>query len=170
MRPLIIERPDLETAAQRIGKVSVTLVCWVVWMYLFVPLVSLAAWAASAALSYDVIVVQLSVDQALERAESYAHIILILAIAFISWAGYNYLRWRGVERRAPPAPVDIAELSDSFSTPVERVKELQAAKIVTLTETELSTMFDEHEEGLLERLNRSDLEDSLALSRTDKAA
>lgn len=170
MPPLIIERPDLQTAAQKIGKVSVTLVCWVIWLYLFVPLISLAAWAVGATITYDVIVVQLSMQTALERAATYGHIVLVLALIFISWALYNYLRWRGVDRRSSPEPVNLTELSETFSLPVERVKELQAAKVVTLTEAELSGMFDRSGEEPQQPPDQSDLEQPSSLSKPDKAA
>lgn len=170
MPPLIIERPDLQTAAQKIGKVSITLVCWVIWLYLFVPLVSLAAWAIGATITYDVIVVQLSMETALERAASYGYIVLVLALIFISWALYNYLRWRGVDRRSSPEPVSLAELAESFSLAVERVKELQAAKVATLTEAELAEMFDRSREEPQLPPDQSDLEPASSLTRPDKAA
>ena len=35
MRPLILERPELQTRAQRYGYASLTLACWFLWLYLF---------------------------------------------------------------------------------------------------------------------------------------
>ena len=53
MRPLIIERPELQSIVQRYGYVSVTVVCWFLWLYLFVPLLSLGGWFLGGSLVYD---------------------------------------------------------------------------------------------------------------------
>jgi biofilm PGA synthesis protein PgaD len=160
MRPLIIERPDLQTTAQRYGNVSVTVVCWMVWLYLFVPLLSLLAWATGATLVYEVIYMDLGEGLVISRALSYGKGIAVLTGSYCVWAIYNYLRWSGVERRRESVPVSIEEMAHTFNLKVDRVKELRSSKVLTLTAEELANMFREPEEALENRLEELDLQEA----------
>ena len=160
MRPLIIERPDLQTTSQRYGSISVTVVCWMVWLYLFVPLLSLLAWVTGATLVYEVLYMDLGEGLVVARAISYGEGIGVLTGTYCAWAVYNYLRWSGVERRHDRAAVSTEEMAETFHLKVERVREIRAAKVLTLSAEELGEMFSEKEPHLDERLEELDLREA----------
>jgi biofilm PGA synthesis protein PgaD len=112
MRPLIIERPDLQTSSQRYGNISITVACWMVWLYLFVPLLSLLAWVTGATLVYEVLYMDLGEGLVISRVLSYGKGIAVLTGIYSVWAIYNYVRWSGVERRQTPELVTTEEMAD----------------------------------------------------------
>ena len=44
MKDYIINAPQLQTVRKRISAVFVWLLCWVMWIYLLIPLVALSNW------------------------------------------------------------------------------------------------------------------------------
>jgi biofilm PGA synthesis protein PgaD len=131
-RPLIIERPDLQTLTRRYGYASLTLIFWVAYLYLWLPVVSLLAWWLEAYLVYDQMIVLCGVTALYEGVRYYLGTILLIFVVLIGWAVVNYLRFRGLDRRRAPEPVTIEQVSEDFSVPVEILKNWQEAKSLTI--------------------------------------
>ncbi len=143
MRPLIIERPDLQSRAQRYGYLSVTLICWFLWLYLFVPLLSLVAWALGATLLYRVMLQGLDVAELVDLVTDYGTGILVLSAVYLLWAVTSYLRFRNVDRRSAPVPVDDAALAISHHLRSGELAALRAGRRVVVSTELLQRMFAE---------------------------
>lgn len=141
-RPLIIERPDLQTRAQRYGYLSVTFVCWFLWLYLFVPLLSFAAWALGATLIYQVMLQNLNVAELLGLLRVYGTGIGALTFIYLLWAISSYLRFRHVDRRARPPTATDAELAASHHLSIAELAALRAAGRQVISAELLQRMFD----------------------------
>jgi biofilm PGA synthesis protein PgaD len=170
MRPLIIERPDLQTAAQRYGYVSLTVICWFVWLYLFVPLLSLAAWAIGGAFIYEKLLLELTEGNGLERLAGYGYGIAILGAVYLAWAIYNYLRWRGVERRLSSTPVTADEIAERFGLSRGRVDALRRSSIDMVSFQEQAALFEPDDDDLIDHLGEIDEEPSEGPTPRDEAA
>ena len=105
-RPLIIERPDLQTMTQRYGYLSFTFFAWFAWLYLVVPLFSLLAWVAGLNLIYQAMVQDLLTAELFHMLKVYGSGSAAFSGAYILWAVTSYLRWRNVERRQAAPPVE----------------------------------------------------------------
>ena len=140
-RPLIIERPDLQTAGQRFGYLSLTFVCWIFWLYLFVPLLSLVAWVLGARTVYEVLLQDLSVSNLVEISTLYGTGIGALTLIYLVWAVSSYLRFRRVDRRAPQAPVSAAQLAASHQLSLESLSTLQSSRRMVIPEQDLILLF-----------------------------
>ncbi|MFU8815202.1 MAG: poly-beta-1,6-N-acetyl-D-glucosamine biosynthesis protein PgaD [Pseudomonadales bacterium] len=141
MRPLIIERPELQTRAQRFGWASVTLACWVLWLYLFVPLLSLVAWVLGATLVYQVMLQNLELRELLRLLSHYGGGILLLSAVYLLWAVASYLRFRGLDRRQAPPPASLEQLAASHRLSTLALHRLRAARRVVVSAEELQRMF-----------------------------
>ena len=142
MRPLIIERPELQSVAQRYGYVSVTLVCWFLWLYLFVPLLSLGGWVLGGSVVYQQLILDLDNPMMIARLSRYLTFIALFAAMYLGWALYNFLRWRGVERRKSVHEVSTDDLSTRFNLDKRRILQLQHASKATVTNDELQRLLD----------------------------
>lgn len=97
--PLIIERPDLQSWPQRLVSTTLTSLFWLVWMALWLPLITFAGWFLFG-WNFRLEMVELGgFDGFFGLLRIYGVVILILAAALLTWAKYNHLRFRGVERR-----------------------------------------------------------------------
>jgi biofilm PGA synthesis protein PgaD len=143
LRPLIIERADLQSPAQRYGYASATLVCWLLWLYLFVPLLALIAWALGAMLVYQTLIQGLKPEGLQEVLATYGSGIAGLLVIYLSWAIVSFLRFRGVGRRRTAPVATIAELAASHRLTEPALRQLQAAQRLVLSADDLYRLFSE---------------------------
>lgn len=141
MRPLIIERPDLQSRLQRYGYLSVTLIGWVLWLYLFVPLLSLVAWALGATLVYQALVQGLSLSDLGHLLARYGSGIGVLVSVLLVWAVSSYWRFRGMDRRRAPTPVDDERLRGAHHLAATELAALRCADRVVVSAAQLERMF-----------------------------
>jgi biofilm PGA synthesis protein PgaD len=105
----VIQNERRRTPAQRALWSLVTLIAWMLWLYLWLPLITLIAWLAGLRTAW----VELS-------AESYAHQTsdllailghaLVCGLVFAGWAYYNQARFaHRTRRRQGPAAVVLIE-------------------------------------------------------------
>ncbi|WNL45731.1 poly-beta-1,6-N-acetyl-D-glucosamine biosynthesis protein PgaD [Dyella sp. BiH032] len=95
---ILIHRPERQHPARRALFTTATLVAWMAWMALWLPLATLVAWALGFRVGYVEVVVREHGHGGHDLATLLA---LALACGFVMavWASYNYLRFAGVDRR-----------------------------------------------------------------------
>lgn len=143
-RPLIIERSDLQTVGQRWGFRSLTFVMWVAWFYLFIPLLSVVAWAVGMTLVYEVLVQNLELAELWGMLARYATGIGVLSGIYMLWAVSSFIRFRRMERRklAPVIPDHLYAHSHNLAD--EELSRLRATELYTLNAEQLDRMFGEN--------------------------
>jgi biofilm PGA synthesis protein PgaD len=111
--PLIIERPDLQSGKQRAVFSVLTAVFWLLWVVLWLPLLTLFGWFF---FGYQFHFQMIQLDGyvgVLDVMLVYALIILGMGGALLLWAKYNHLRFSGSDRRAgfaAPTPAELAAI------------------------------------------------------------
>ena len=140
-RPLIVQRADLQTAAQRWGYRSLTLICWAFWVYLFLPLISVVAWAAGLTWAYVLLIQGLELVELWALLKSYGSGIGTLGGVYLVWAVTSYLRFRRVERRqlAPSIADDLMASSHRLTRP--ELVQLRSAGRQVVPPDQLARMF-----------------------------
>ena len=142
-RPLIIERSDLQTAGQRWGFRSLTFVMWVAWFYLFIPLLSVVAWAVGMTLVYEVLVQNLELTELWGMLTRYATGIGVLSGIYMLWAVSSFIRFRRMERRklAPVIPDHLYAHSHNLAD--EELSRLRTTDLYAVDAEQLERMFGE---------------------------
>jgi len=114
MKELIFEKPELAPLSSRIGWAFFTAVFWIIWVHLWMPLITLLLWALSFHY-YDTRFLHDSPAELIDLRHifvRYFSIIVALGGSLLIWAGIEYLRFRNVHRRMRLAPVAIEELAN----------------------------------------------------------
>ncbi len=132
--PEIIERPDLQSRIQRSLFAAIAAAGWLIWLYLFAPLLSLLGWVFG--IQRFQVYVLFNEAHSLSTLLVYGLIIVVAGLALIGWALYNYFRFRGEDRRAAPSPVNDAQLADGFRIDVQQVQAVQQARISLVSHDE----------------------------------
>lgn len=130
--PYIIERPELQTLAQRYGSAWLTLIFWVLYLYLWTPVITLVAWTLQIGLARYEMVERQGYLLLLDRMTGYGVVILCIFFLLIGWAEYNYRRFRSADRRNTPGPITNADLARHFEVPLTIVSAWQQAKTLNI--------------------------------------
>ena len=101
-RSVIIEQPTLRQARKRYADSLVTFLAWLVWVYIWLPLVSLAAWALG--LRYAWMHVFLAQRPSFETLGSYSLVVASMGVLLVAWSRYNLRRFGRLARRRAPSP------------------------------------------------------------------
>ena len=97
--PLIIDRPDLQSWRQRAVFGSLTILFWMFWLLLWLPLITLLGWVFFG-LQVNLQMVELGGLSSLQDLVlDYSIVVLVMGGSLIVWAKYNHVRFRGVDRR-----------------------------------------------------------------------
>jgi biofilm PGA synthesis protein PgaD len=110
---LIIERPELQPRRERFVYGTITAVAWVLWAYLWLPLVTLVAWY----FGIRAFIREVSIPDRLTlltTGASYLLVILLLGGGLLVWSRYNLRRFGGKDRREGSAPLEGEEIRSWF--------------------------------------------------------
>jgi biofilm PGA synthesis protein PgaD len=126
--PLIIERPELQSNVQRYGWSSVTFIFWVLYVYLWLPLLTLAVWWIGAKL-FDYHMIQLQGYAGLiDKLTLYSSIIFIISTILIGWAEINRMRFKNQLRRMDVASVTVGEVARKYNLHEHQLDKLRQQK------------------------------------------
>lgn len=126
------EAPDQLTRQERARDTIITAVLWAVYLYLWVPLVSLLAWALGFEFAYDVMVRAGGASDLLPILLDYLVVVSIIFSAFTLWSLSNRLRFKHLKRRGRRDPVPDEALADYFGVPVSQIATMRAKQIQTV--------------------------------------
>lgn len=131
-RELIIERPDLQDWQQKAVFGVLTAVFWVIWVFLWLPLITLLGWLF---FGYQFQVAMIDLEgykRFLSVLVIYAIVIAAMGGSLMLWAKYNHLRFRGMDRRKDGVAPSTADLAMLQSISENEIEEWQSSSTVTV--------------------------------------
>lgn len=128
--PDTIERPDLQSRLHRGVFAVLSTLGWLVWLYLFAPLLSLLAWALGYQRLHRFVLV--NAHHVIFTLVIYAGAVVLAGVLLLAWAVYNLLRFGPKDRRSAAAPVSAAELAEAFRIDPEQVQRLHDGRVLRL--------------------------------------
>jgi biofilm PGA synthesis protein PgaD len=142
-RPLIIRRPELQSGLQLWSSSFLTVIFWGLWFYLFMPLLSLLAWAAGLMMIYELMVQNLTLPDLWHTLKVYGVGIGVLLVLYLGYAFMAYIRFRQMERRKQAPEVSPGLLAASHNLDLATLHTLQSGQSVVLPERLLERMFEQ---------------------------
>jgi biofilm PGA synthesis protein PgaD len=131
-KPLIISRPELQSPQQKYFFSLLTLAFWLIWFYLWLPLVSLVAWMMGFEFFYEHMIRLNGVFGLLDVIGWYGLVVAISALGLLLWSAYNLSRFQGRDKRKHSAVVTVAQLAESFCIEETAARLCQEEKRVTI--------------------------------------
>jgi biofilm PGA synthesis protein PgaD len=122
---IMIQRPERQSSVQKAMFGVATVVAWLFWAFLWLPLITLGAWAFGLRNAW----LQLHV---LEPARQGGDINVILvaailcAVIFSAWSGYNHARFSGKQKRRGNNPVGVEATARVIGASTEDAMSIQA--------------------------------------------
>jgi len=121
----VIENPNLKTTLHRIAEFTITMIAWLIWIYLIMPLLTALLWLVGIRLVIIEHISRRGIVGLLSVIGNYLFAIIGIWLVLQAWNFYSSLRFRGKERRKSAKPVTDDELARFFDVEVDA---LRAAK------------------------------------------
>jgi biofilm PGA synthesis protein PgaD len=141
----IIERPDLQTRGQRTVTGALTVAFWALWIYLWVPLLALLAWALGIQQAYKYMIALQGYHLLGHVLAIYAAVILVLGSILLAWAGYNIHRFGGrADKRSGRARVTEADIGRDLGQDERQIGHWQRARLLLVRYDDAGRLADVH--------------------------
>ncbi len=127
---IVIQRPHRQRPGQRLLFALITLAAWMVWSWLWLPLVTFVAWGLGVRTSF--------IELAMRKHGQGAHDLLVVALIgaacaamAAAWSKYNEVRYGQLTRRRARPLVDRRAMARALKVqPQTAVKMREAQRIV----------------------------------------
>jgi biofilm PGA synthesis protein PgaD len=129
MPEIIIEdKPELRGAARSTIEWVFTSLMWALWIYLFIPMITLVLWTAGVHYIYHSVIEPAALAYLADMLMRLGGAVVIIFIALRGWGYYNYYVFGRLNRRKEckhPCPLEIAR---HFGLSEQRLLALQNEK------------------------------------------
>jgi biofilm PGA synthesis protein PgaD len=136
---IMIQRPERQSGVQKAMFGVVTVVAWLFWVFLWLPLLTLGAWAFGVRSAW----LQLYVLEPSHK-EGDLNVVLIAAIicalVFSAWAGYNRARFSGRQKRLGNSPVGVEATARGIGASTEDAMSIQSHRRAVVSVDEAGYM------------------------------
>jgi biofilm PGA synthesis protein PgaD len=112
--PLILNTPEHVSLPRRLAYRAVTLLFWMGWIYLWIPLITLLGWLGGIALFREQIMVQQGWQSFLDNLPAYGLVVVMMSGALLSWALTNWFRFANREARKGVSHVSIKQQAEQL--------------------------------------------------------
>lgn len=129
---LHINAPELLSRRRRLSDAFVTGLMWLVYTYLWAPLLSLIAWILGFEFAYDVMIRSGGVKGLQTVLVWYGLMLGCIIIVVTGWSLLNRLRFSGRERRHGEVVIDDCTLASTFGVDLSTLRELRNGRVVHL--------------------------------------
>jgi biofilm PGA synthesis protein PgaD len=134
LRDSTIHFREFLTARQRAREAIITTALWFLYGYLWLPLVSFAAWYFGVDFAYERVIRAGGPDQLILLLLWFAIIFLIILLIVVTWSGVQYSRFTGDGERRNRAPLlDPAEEREVWEIDSSVQQQMKAGQILTVS-------------------------------------
>ncbi len=128
----IINTPKLQTLRLRYASALLTLIFWVIWFYLWVPLITLGGWWFQIRFFQQEMIIVDGLGAFLNVLPVFIAVIFGLTGSLGIWALYNFNRFKGVDRRKALQPVQKQQLLNFWAISETDLNIAQSNKASTI--------------------------------------
>ena len=122
------------TARQRAREAVITTALWFLYGYLWLPLVSFAAWYFGIDFAYERVIRAGGPDQLILLLLWFSIIFLIILLVVVTWSGIQYSRFTGEGERRYKAPLlDPAEERELWQIDTAVQSQIKAGQVLTVS-------------------------------------
>ncbi len=131
MKGYIINAPHLQSLQKRLGALLAWAICWVMWIYLLVPLVTLCSWVLGDKKMINQMRWFGGYKSLLELMEIYGAALLIMAMLWLGWILYRASRKRSI-LPAAQRKVNDTQLCAFYQVKADELQQCRTASMITV--------------------------------------
>ncbi len=131
MKNYIINVPQLQSLQKRLGSLCAWAICWIMWIYLLIPLVTLTSWM----LGEKKLINQMrwfgGYKSLLELMQLYAFTLLVMIVLWFSWISIKLIR-KSSKRTKTQQVVTDTELCEFYQVNADELNQCRNATLTTV--------------------------------------
>ena len=131
MKGYIINDPQLQSLQKRVGALFVWVICWVMWIYLLIPLVTLSSWVLGDKKMINEMRWFGGYKSLLELMQIYVVTLLVMVALWVCWIVYRTLRSRATLSAAHKIVNDM-ELCAFYQVKADELQQCRNAAMITV--------------------------------------
>jgi poly-beta-1,6-N-acetyl-D-glucosamine biosynthesis protein PgaD len=131
MKEYIINAPQLQTVRKRISALFVWLLCWVMWVYLLIPLVALSNWVMGDRKMINEMRWFGGYKSLLELLEIYMAALIVMTLLWLCWILAKALRSQALLPAAQKVISD-QDLCDFYNVEAHALQQCKQSKLMTV--------------------------------------
>lgn len=132
MNPPLIDQPEAVSRSRRTIAGVITLLGWLAYAWLWVPVLTLVAWAVGIRTAWQRLYLEHNAVDPFILA-SLPVIAIVCGLLLIGWAEYNRARFTDADERKRRKDVDEDAVSERLGAPLQVSEALRAHRVVTVT-------------------------------------
>ena len=131
MRAYIINAPQLQSIQKRLGAFFAWLICWAMWIYLLIPLVTLTSWVLGDRKMINEMRWFGGYKSLLELMEIYLAALVVMTLLWLCWIFAKALR---SQKLLPAAQKVISDedLCDFYNVNADTLQQCKNSKLMTV--------------------------------------
>ena len=127
----IEEKSEYRSRLRNVLEWLFTTAMWALWIYLFLPLLTLILWWTGAHYFYTSLYRQTGLEHLVDLGVRLGWFVVIVVAAMRGWGLYNYYMYGRADRRRQAASVSAQDMGAHFGLNPDEVVELQNKKEIT---------------------------------------
>jgi biofilm PGA synthesis protein PgaD len=128
-KQVLIDSPELLSRRHRVTDAVITGLMWVVYSYLWAPLISLVAWLLGFEFAYDVMIRAGGLETFKEVIGFYSIVVAVIFVVVASWSMINRRRFAGKDRRTEIESLSDQEIAAYFGIQDEQLTALRGSRV-----------------------------------------
>ena len=137
---LIINRPHQMTRSRKLADAGLTLIFWLLLLYMWQPLISMIAWIFKIRIFYNHMIILGGFKELAELAFVYTLIIILLGGTLLVWAKVNQFRFRGKEKRKFIKNVAVEDEAERYDLNAQTLAQWKHLKMCEIHLSELGVI------------------------------
>ena len=129
---LHINAPELLSGRERTRDLVITAIMWSVYLYLWMPLVSLFAWLFGFELAYDVMIREGGAQHLGGVLLLYGLVVVAIFATVSIWSIGNLWRYGKLNRRSRAEPTSIEAMAEYFDIDAAVIEQLRLTPVVSI--------------------------------------
>lgn len=132
-KDVLIDAPQLVSRRRRITDKVATAMMWIIYSYLWAPLISLVAWLLGFEFAYDVMVRAGGAEGLLDILIFYGVVLICIVIVVASWSWVNRYRFSGQDRRQSGVETADHQIAERFNLEEEVLQKIRGSLIAKVS-------------------------------------
>lgn len=128
-----IDAPHLLSRRRRVSDAVVTGLVWILYSYLWAPLISLLAWLLGFEFAYDVMVRAGGINTLEDVLFLYGIVVASIFVVVATWSTLNRRRFANHDRRQSGNDVSDSELAGYFALDDETLQKIRSGLVLTVS-------------------------------------